>query len=166
MQDEYGFDSGQPPRIWPELTQFPKSFKWFASLMLVVSALCYLSLLGSIWNDTQMNPDVIREAYAMMDPIELTQHTFLHLFWFFGIFSITGMLFLLTSYTEKTKRIFAILVPILIISDLAAQWLIQYHDLFTPILFVSGALLAASFLSMFVLIQNDLWIRKGAGNKS
>ena len=56
-------------------------------------------------------------------PIELTQHTFLHLFWFFGIFSITGMLFLLTSYTEKTKRIFAILVPILIISDLAAQWL-------------------------------------------
>ncbi len=160
MQDEYGFGPGHAPEAWPELSRMPKSIRLFAGLMLLVAGLCYLTLLGSIWNDTAFELEVIADGYRIMDVIELTQHSFQHLFWFFGIFTVSGMLFLFSSYPERLKKAVAVLIPMLIVADISSQWLIRVHVFFSYSLYASGLLLALTFLLLFTLIQSDLWRKK------
>jgi len=137
----------------------PHSVKLFANFALILASLCYLSLLASIWFDTQMSIALITEGYGDMDPIELVQHTLRYSLWFFSIFVIMGGLFMTTRFKEGVKRVVAITVPLLVISDLGAAWLVKFGPLFAWQLWISGFCLALSFLVLFVLIQYDLWVR-------
>ena len=145
---------------WEGLHALPQSFKLFISLLMCVLGLCYLTFLGSIWNDTEMKIAMIIEGYGTFDSIELVEHSFKYMYWFLGTFGVTGFVFLLTCYPEKLKRIFAAVTPIFIILDISAAWLIRYHDIFAWQLMVSGFVLATCFLAMFLLIQYDLWLKK------
>ncbi|MDP3921223.1 MAG: hypothetical protein Q8R76_10520 [Candidatus Omnitrophota bacterium] len=136
---------------------FPLSIKLFISLMLCVAGLAYVTLIASIWSDTGLSISVIAEAYGSMEPIEFIQHSFRYMFWFTGIFVMTAVPFFLTAYPEKLKRAVAVVIPLLIVSDIGSAWLIRYHAFFAWQLSVTGALLAACFLLMFSLIQYDLW---------
>lgn len=136
----------------------PVSAKIFLSLMLVLAGLCYLSLLAGIWYDTGMELALIIEAYAGMGAIELVQHSFRHLFWFFGIFAVTGGLFLATRAAESVKRLLACLLPLLIMADIASAWLVSASPFFAGLLFFCGFMLALLFFCLFVAIQRDLWI--------
>lgn len=142
----------------PKLRDIPLTVKLFISLLLCLVSLSYLMLLSGIWIDTEMKVANIIEGYGDFEFIELTEHSFKYLFWFIGAFGVTVSLFLMSSWPEKMKRFFAVAVPILIISDLGSMWLIRYSDFFAWQLYVSGALLAASFFVMFLTIQLDLWV--------
>ncbi len=131
--------------------------KFFVSLMLCLLGVNYLLLLIQIWLDTGMTVDGILRAYRSFEPGELVEHSAKYLFWFLWTFGVSGFLFFNTSYFEKIKRVFAILVPLTIASDIASMWLIRYFDWFAWQLFGSGFVLAASFLGMFCLIQYELW---------
>ena len=147
---------------WRGLKALPVSFKLFISLFLCVAGFCYATLLASIWSDTEMNLATIAEAYATMGDIELIQHSFRYLFWFFGIFVLEGLLFLLTTAPERVKKIFSTIVPVLILADIGSAWFIRSSNFFAYTLFASGVLLATSFLVMFLWIQSNLWSSKGA----
>lgn len=143
------------------LKDAPLSFRIFTSLLLCVIGLTYLTLLGSIWIDTEMKISHIIEGYGSFEFIELIEHSFKYFFWFVCIFAIIVFLFLLTSYSEKLKRFFAVAVPLLIVSDLSAMWLISYvKAIFAWQLYISGLMLAASFFALFLFIQYDLWLKK------
>ena len=142
------------------LAALDTSARLFLSLLLCAIACCYLSLLGIIWLDTGMKVSNIIEAYQTMEFGELVHYSFQYTFWFVGIFTITGLAFLFTDYSEKTKRTFAVLTPLLILADIGSTWLIQYHSFFAYALFFSGLCLALSFLCMFILIQYNLWAGK------
>jgi hypothetical protein len=145
---------------WPQLCATPRSFRLFVSLMLCVVSLSYLALLSGIAFDTEMKVGLIIEAYQTFDTIELIEHTIKYLPLYIGVFGVTLFLFMFTSYPEKMKRMFACLVPMAIVSDVASMWLIRYNTFFGWQLFVSGLVLAFSFLTLFLLIQRDLWIRR------
>jgi hypothetical protein len=100
------------------------------------------------------------EGYGSFEFIELIEHSFKYIFWFICTFTITVSVFLLTSYTEKIKRVFAVLIPLFIISDIGSMWLIRYCSFFAWQLYASGLILATSFLIMFLLTQYDLWLKK------
>ena len=102
----------------------------------------------------------IIEGYGSFESIELVEHSFKYMYWFMGIFGMTGFLFLLTCYPEYLKRSFAVVTPVFIILDISAAWLIRYHDFFAFQLMVSGFVLGSCFLVMFLLIQYDLWLKK------
>lgn len=125
--------------------------------MLCLLGVNYFLLLAQIRLDTGMNIVGILQAYRGFDPTELIEHSAKYLFWFLGTFGAAGFLFLITSYSDKIKKFFAIIVPLTIASDIASMWLIRYHDWFAWQLFGSGFVLASSFLIMFCLIQHELW---------
>lgn len=143
-----------------KIKEMPLSVKLFVSLILCVVGLSYLTLLGSIWIDTEMKISMIIEGYGSFEVIELIEHSFKYIFWFICTFIITVSIFLLTSYPDKLKRVFAVLVPLFIVSDIGSMWLIGYCSFFAWQLYVSGLTLASCFLAMFLLIQYDLWLKK------
>lgn len=132
----------------------------FLSLMLGVAALAYFSLLTSIYLDTEFKIPLITEGYGSMGNIELVQHSLQYLYWFLGIFGFMGLLFLLSPITESVKQFFAWAVPLLIILDILSAWLVRVHAEFAYMLFLSGFLLAFSFLYCFVTVQFHLWFQK------
>ncbi len=145
-----------------KLKEMPLSVRVFVSLILCVIGLSYLTLLGSVWVDTEMKISNIMEAYGSFEFTELIEHSFKYIFWFICIFTITVSVLLLTSYPEKLKRFFSFLVPLLIISDIGSMWLIRYWSRawFSWQLYLSGMSLAVLFLIMFLLINYDIWLKK------
>lgn len=143
-----------------KLKDAPLSIRLFIGLLLCLIGLSYLTLLGSIWIDTEMKVSNIIEGYGSFESIELIEHSFKYLFWFICTFAIVGCLFLLTSYPERLKRVFGVLVPLFIVCDIGSMWVIRYFDFFAWQLYASGLILAASFLTMFLLIQYDLWFKR------
>lgn len=148
-----------------KLKDLPQSIKVFVSFLLCLLGLSYLTLLSSIWIDTEMKIPYIIEGYGSFEFIELAEHSFKYIFWFIGTFGITVSLFLLTSGSERVKRFFAMAVPLLIVSDIGSMWLIRYSPVFAYQLYASGVMLAVSFLVLFVLIQSELWFNKVAKKK-
>lgn len=142
-----------------KLKDVPLSARLFIGLLLCVMGLSYLTLLGSIWVDTEMKIPNIIEGYGSFEFIELIEHSFKYIFWFICTFTITVSIFLLTSYPEMIKRIFAAVVPVFIISDIGSMWLIRYCSFFAWQLYASGMILATSFFVMFLLIQFELWFK-------
>ncbi len=136
------------------------SVRLFISLLLCVMGLSYLTLLGSIWIDTELKVSYVIEGYGSFESIELIEQSFKYIFWFICTFTIAVSLLLMTSYPEKIKRCFAVVVPLFIISDIGSMWLIRYCSFFAWQLYASGMVLATCFLVMFLLIQYDLWLKK------
>ncbi len=136
------------------------SQKIFVSAMLCVAGFSYIALLGSIYIDTNMEIANIIKGYGSQDWTELTIHSFTFLHWFVATFSLAGAIFLISSYSEKIKTVFALIIPASIIVDIAAQWVIGMWKGFAYILFACGIILALSFLTMFVLTQYDIWLNK------
>ena len=92
----------------------------------------------------------------------IVRQIFIYLIWFLVIFSSTGALFFLTKAPERLKILLAVLIPILILSDIGSAWLIIYHDVYVKVMWLSGFLLAVFFMTMVVFIQRDLWFSKEA----
>ena len=150
-------DDSSSARVVSALAYWQRSAKYFVSLMLCVAGLGYLALLAGIWQDTQFKMINIIEGYGSMGAIELVQHSFRYLFWFFGIFTVSISLFLMSSRPEKIKRLVALVVPVLIATDVGSAWLTRFHAVFGYTMAISGFILAAIFLSLFISIQMDLW---------
>ncbi len=136
------------------------SVRLFISLLLCVMGLSYLTLLGGIWIDTELKVSYVIEGYGSFESIELIEQSFKYIFWFICTFTITVSLLLMTSYPEKLKRCFAVVVPLFIISDTGSMWLVRYCSFFAWQLYASGMVLATCFFVMFLLIQYDLWLKK------
>jgi hypothetical protein len=142
------------------LARLAPEVRIFISLFLCLLGLAYAAFLGGIWIDTQMQPSIIAEGYRDMGVMELTAHTFRYLGWFTAVFAVVGGLFLATGHEERWKRFAAVWMPFWVVSDIAAAWLIRLEAFFAWQLFVSGLVLAVTFLALFVLIQRELWLKK------
>ena len=138
----------------------PLGTKLFVSLFLCLFGLAYASFLGEIWIDTRMQIPLIAGAYGDMSTMELVTHSFRYLAWFATAFAAVGGAFLYASYPQRWKLLFSLWAPVWIVSDITAAWLIRYADIFAWQLFVSGFVLAATFLALFILVQWDLWLKK------
>jgi len=145
------------------LSRAPISAKLLATALLCTVGLIYLSLLLHIWQDTEMKPSLIAKGYGSMEAMELTEHTHRYLpYYAIYLFVIPVILLMFTSYSEKIKRIFAVLPFVLIFVDIGSMWLIPYlsKGFFSWVLLFAGTFLGLTFLSLFILNTYDIWLRK------
>jgi len=145
------------------LSKAPVSAKLLMTSLLCIVGLIYLSLLLHIWQDTEMRPALIAKAYGSMESLELTDHTHKYLpYYALYLLALPAALFMLTSYSEKLKRIFAVLPFLLIIIDIGAMWLIPYMNqvFFSWVLTFAGTFLALNFLVLYLLDVYDIWLGK------
>ena len=145
---------------WNGFSELPLSLRLFIGLFLSLAGLCYVTLLGSIWYDTQWSLAAISEGYGSMGNIELFHHSFKHLFWFFGIFGFAIFLFLLTNASEKAKQWMTASIPIVIVSDIGSAWLVRFSGAFSYVMFASGVFLSVCFLGIYLKVQSELWPKK------
>jgi hypothetical protein len=148
-----------------KLSRAPISMKLFLTGLLCVVGLIYISLLVHIWQDTEMNPALIAKAYGSMESLELMDHTHKYLpYYALYLFAIPAILFMFTAYSEKIKRIIAVLPFLLIVVDIGAMWLIPYvsKDFFSWVLLFAGTSLGLTFLLLFLLNVYDLWHKQPA----
>jgi hypothetical protein len=148
------------------ISKAPASLKLFATAMLLIAGLVYLTLLVHIWIDTEMKAANIAEAYGGMEYIELTDHAHTYLpYYSFFVFLIPVLLFMFTSFGERLKRFFAVFPFVVIVIDIASMYLIPYlWRGFGWVLFFAGTTLGIMFTLLFVLDVYDLWFRKPAPN--
>lgn len=145
------------------LSKAPISAKLLMTALLCMVGLIYLSLLLHIWQDTEMKPTLIAKAYGSMESMELADHTHKYLpYYALYLLALPAALFMFTGYSEKLKRIFAILPFLLIIIDIGSMWLIPYMNqvFFSWVLTFAGTFLALTFLFLFLLDVYDIWFKK------
>ncbi len=145
------------------LSRAPVSMKLFLTSLLCVVGLIYISVLVHIWQDTEMKAALIATAYGSMESLEFTEHTHKSLnYYALYLFAIPTILFMFTAYSEKIKRIVAVLPSLLIIVDIGAMWLIPYvsKNLFSWVLLFAGTFLGLTFLLLFLLNVYDIWHKK------
>jgi len=144
------------------ISKAPASLKLFATVMLLVVGLIYLTLLVHIWIDTQMKASNIAEAYGGMEYIELTDHAHTYLpYYSFFVFLLPVLIFMFTSFGEGIKRFFAVFPFIVIVIDIGSMYLIPYlWRGFGWVLFFAGTTLGIMFLLLFILNMYDVWLRK------
>jgi len=145
------------------LSKAPISAKLLMTTLLCVVGLIYLSLLLHIWQDTEMKPALIAEGYGSMESMELADHTHKYLpYYALYLLALPAALFMFTGYSEKLKRIFAVLPFLVIIVDIGAMWLIPYANqvFFSWVLMFAGTFLAMIFLALFLLDVYDVWLGK------
>jgi len=145
-----------------KLSRAPISIKLLMTNLLCVVGLIYLCLIIHIWQDTQMKPALIAKGYCSMEAMELTEQAHKYLpYYAIYIFLVPTILFMFTSFSEKIKRLFAVLPYLLIIIDIGSMCLIPYVSLrFCWALFFAGMFLAILFLLLFILNIFDIWFRK------
>ncbi len=139
------------------------SMKLLMTALLCTVGLIYISLLVHIYQDTEMKASMIAKAYGSMESLELTEHTHKYLpYYALYLFAIPAILLMFTSYSEKIKRIFAVLPFILILIDIGSMWLIPYVNqvFFSWVLLFAGTFLGFIFLLLFILNIFDIWFRK------
>jgi hypothetical protein len=148
------------------LSKAPASLKLFATMMLLVVGLIYLTLLVHIWIDTEMKAANIAEAYGGMEYIELTDHAHTYLpYYSFFVFLLPVLIFMFTSFGEGFKRFFAVFPFIVIVIDIGSMYLIPYlWRGFGWVLFLAGTTLGIMFMFLFALNVYDLWLRKPPRN--
>lgn len=145
------------------LSKAPVSAKLLMTTLLCMVGLIYLSLLLHIWQDTEMKPALIAKAYGSMESLELADHTHKYLpYYALYLLALPAALFMFTGYSEKMKRIFAVLPFLVIIIDIGSMWLIPYANqvFFSWVLEFAGTFLALTFLSLFLLDVYDIWLGK------
>jgi len=145
-----------------KLSRMPVSMKLFLTTLLCAVGLVYLTLLVHIWQDTQMKPSLIAKGYCSMEAMELTDHCHKYLpYYVFYVFLVPTALFMVTSYSEKIKRFFAVEPFLLIIIDIASMCLIPcVSQGFAWMLWFAGTFLGITFLMLFVLDLYDMWLKK------
>jgi len=144
------------------LSRAPISIKLLMTSLLCVIGLTYILLLIHVWHDTEMKVSLISQAYSTMESIELTSitHTYLPYYALY-LFAIPVILFMFTSYSEKVKRIFAVLPFIFCAIDIGSMWSIPYINKgFSLVLWLAGTCLASTFLTLYILNIYDIWFRK------
>ncbi len=144
------------------LSRAPISMKLLVTCLLCLVGLIYLGLLVHIWQDTEMKPALIAKGYCSMEALELTDHIHKYLpYYAIYIFLIPSIVFMFTSYSEKLKRIFAVLPSILILVDIASMAFMPYiSPAFCWGLFFAGMFLGFTFLLLFILNIFDIWLKK------
>jgi hypothetical protein len=148
------------------ISKAPASLKLFATTMLLVVGLIYLTLLVHIWIDTEMKAANIAEAYGGMEYIELTDHAHTYLpYYSFFVFLLPVLIFMFTSFGEGLKRFFAVFPFVVIAIDIGSMYLIPYlWRGFGWVLFFAGTTLGIMFMFLFILNMYDLWLRKPPRN--
>ena len=144
----------------------PVHIKLLATSLLIIIGLTYLLLILKIFIGTEMRPVNISETYAEIEYYELTHeaHRYLPYYALF-IFAIPTALFMVTSYSEKQKRFFAVAPYITMVIDIFAIYMISYLWLgFAYVVWFFGILLGLFLLALIVLNLYDVWIRKVSMN--
>jgi uncharacterized membrane protein len=145
-----------------KLSTAPTHIKFFITTLLCIIGLVYITLLVTVFIDTEFKPSFIREAYGDMEYIEISQivHNALPFYALF-LFAIPVFLFMFTSYSEKAKRFMAVFPFVIILFDVGSMYLIPYVSKgFSYVLWLAGLFLAVTFLALFIMIQYDLWLKK------
>lgn len=145
-----------------KITKASVSTKLFVTAVLCLLGVTYITLLASIWVDTEMKVANVAEGYGGMEFSELVSHSHTYLPYYLYIFAIAVGIFLFTSYGEKIKRHFALAPFVVIFIDIGSMWLIRYANkiVFSWALLFAGIFLAISFLGIFALSMYDIWLRK------
>ena len=139
------------------LNQFTQPLKLFITFMLLLLGACYIAFLGGIYIDTEFKMSLIIEAYESFESMELTTHTFTYLTWFLLIFGVTTPLYFLGAASNKLKSIFAVLIPLLIFSDILCAALVRFSPFFAYQMAASGFALALCFIWMIASIFKSMW---------
>ncbi|MDP2982757.1 MAG: hypothetical protein Q8O92_05455 [Candidatus Latescibacter sp.] len=144
------------------LSKAPISIKLLTSTILCIIGLIYLALLVHICIDTEMKVSLVAKSYGGMEYIELTDHAHIYLpYYSLFIFFIPISLFMFTSYGEKLKSFFAVVPFLFIVVDIGSMYLIPYvSPIFATVLYIAGTCLGLTFLTLFSLLQYELWFRK------
>jgi hypothetical protein len=144
------------------LSHAPLSLKLWASSLLCIIGLSYITLLVHIWIDTEMKVALIAQAYGGMEYIELTDHAHTYLpYYAIFLFAIPTGLFMITSFNEKIKAVFAVLPFLFITADISSMFLIPYvSPVFATVLWLAGTCLGLSFALLFFLTMYDIWLRR------
>jgi hypothetical protein len=144
------------------LSKAPVSMKLLVSTILCMIGLIYITLLVHICIDTEMKVSLIAKAYGGMEYIELTDHAHNYLpYYTLFIFFIPISLFMFTSFSEKIKSFFAVVPFLIIVVDISSMYLIPYvSPIFATVLYIAGTCLGLTFLTLFTLIQYEIWLRK------
>lgn len=146
------------------LSKAPISIKLLVTSLLCMIGLIYLTLLASIYVDSEMKIPLIAKAYGGMEWTELTNHAHTYLpYYTLFLFTIPITLFMFTSYNEKIKSFFAVFPYLVITLDIASMYLIPYvSTVFATVLWLAGTCLGLCFTTLFCLTLFDVWLRKTA----
>ncbi len=135
------------------------NIKLFITSLLCILGLVYITLLITVYIDTEFKPSFIKEAYGEMEYIEISHivHNALPYYAIF-LFAIPVFLFMFTSFSKKVKSFFAVFPFIVMVLDVGSMYLIPYVSKeFCYVLWFAGLCLAVTFLSLFILINYDMW---------
>lgn len=145
-----------------KLSNAPLYLKLLSTSLLVITGLIYLTLLVHIWIDTEMKISMIAGAYGGMEYIELTDHAHEYLpYYSIFLFFIPITLFMFTSYNDKIKSFLSVFPFAVIVIDISSMYLIPYvSSIFATVLWLAGTCLGLTFLTVFILVQYDIWLRK------
>src|SRR3990167_5507457 len=146
------------------LSKGPLSLKLLVTMALLGIGITYLVLALHVFIDTSFKVSVIKDAYSTMDWTELVDHTHKY-FPYYGIYIFAFALFIFilgTSYSEKIKRLTAVIPTILIVIDIGSMWAIRYinANIFSWVLFIAGNLLALGFFAIALLSLYDIWCKE------
>lgn len=146
------------------LSKSPISIKLLVTSLLCMVGLIYLTLLVHIWIDTELKVSMIAKAYGGMEYIELTDHAHTYLpYYTLFIMAIPITLFMFTSYSEKVKSFFAVVPFMVVVLDISSMYLIPYvSTIFATVLWLAGTFIGLTFLTLYIMILFDVWIRKTA----
>ena len=146
------------------LSKAPLSVRLLATMAIFGMSITYMILALHIFIDTEFKVSMIKDAYSTMDWTELVDHTHKY-FPYYGIYIFAFALFIFilgTSYSEKIKRLTAVIPTILIVIDIGSMWAIRYinTNIFSWVLFIAGNLLALGFFAIALLSLYDIWCKE------
>lgn len=138
------------------MKQWPKHYKVFAGCFLRLIALAYAFFLFKIWVDTEFKLDLIVEAYGEMGLFELVYHSYQYLLWFAIAFGSVLGVYMFSPYSPRFKQVLVVWTCVWIVADIASAWLITVHSNFAYLLYLSGLVLAVTFLTVYLMVQSCL----------
>ena len=149
----------------------PLSAKLMMTVLLCMIGLTYIAFLLPIYYDTEMKPSIVEMVYhhegewkTLLDTHpELTVHVEEYLpYYTLYLLAAPTIIFMFSSYSEKLKRVLAVLPSLFIVLDIGSMWMIPFYSktFFTYLLCIAGMLIATSFLVLFLLNIFDIWLKK------
>jgi len=138
------------------------SMKLFATLLICIIGLTYITFVVQKWVDTGEWPFMVAEGYQYMEYIELTDQAHLYLP-YYSLFLFAGpvILLMLTGFSENIKRFFAVFPFMVIAVDITSIFLIPYvWKGFALLLWLTGTVLGITLFTLFIMVLYDIWLRK------
>ncbi|MCK5527369.1 MAG: hypothetical protein KAJ05_09480 [Candidatus Latescibacteria bacterium] len=152
-----------------KLSTAKTSTKLLVTVFLLTMGLGYLMAMVNVgvqagFTYQSVSEHMIGNEEEMIYPKEFaslvgTSHT--HLFGHPPMFLLLGAIFLLTSVSEKFKKILLPIPFIAVVLDMGSLWLTRYvAPGFAYLTIFSGMVMGLSFFVLFVIPLYEMWLKK------